>query len=370
VHVRFDADGDGVEEDLMVIWHHDSQSVVRVSYEPFAHGKRPYHKVGYLPGFGFYDIGIAELDEWSQAALSMLFEANIHNVLLANTRAYAAPFGSTLRPGEPMYPGRIVNLQPGEQVGEIRLADIYQSLPQLQQFILQIAQQRSGVSELLSGDVSNLPSRTPATTAMSALREGKKRFDMIMSKFRVVHSEMGFRMTQNIQQQYKEDPDFWMKFCYDALGEADAQLVIEVLAMPFDDFEAAFGIDVTATSAMVNKDAENQSLIGMMQVVIPMYQQAVQTVMMVEQMPPGSPTRETAAATYSAIVELITRMLERFEIPNVREYTGMMQQIADQLVPNPQVPVPPMGTFMPPQIPGMAPYGAGVPIDPALMEML
>jgi hypothetical protein len=202
------------------------------------------------------------------------------------------------------------------------------------------------------------------------LREGKKRFDMIMSKFRVVHSEMGFRMTQNIQQQYKEDPDFWMKFCYDALGEADAQLVIEVLAMPFDDFEAAFGIDVTATSAMVNKDAENQSLIGMMQVVIPMYQQAVQTVMMVEQMPPGSPTRETAAATYSAIVELITRMLERFEIPNVREYTGMMQQIADQLVPNPQVPVPPMGTFMPPQIPGMAPYGAGVPIDPALMEML
>ena len=73
-----------------------------------------------------------------------------------------------------------------------------------------------------AGDISNLPGRTPATTAMSALREGKKRFDMIMSKMRVVHSEMGLRLLQNVAQMYQEDPDLWNKFCYDALGDQDA----------------------------------------------------------------------------------------------------------------------------------------------------
>jgi hypothetical protein len=114
---------------------------------------------------------------------------------------------------------------------------------------------------------------------------------------------------------------------------------------------------------MLNKEAEKQNFIGMMQVVIPMYQQAVQTAMAVEQMPPESAGRETAVATYSAIVELITRLLEKFDVQNPKEYIGNMQAVADGLTgQQPQVGAEAGGMGMP-ALP-LSPFPMQMPLDP------
>lgn len=365
VHVRFDADGDGVEEDLIVIWHQLTGMVLRASLAPFMHGKRPYHKIVYMPKpTSFYGQGMAAKDAWAQVTLTKLLNSNINNVTLTNTAMFAAPYGSSLKPGEPVYPGRVINYQPGEVAPtRIPLGDINQSLPQLQQFLLSISDNQVGMSDLRRGNIDSLPGRTPATTIMSMMQEGNKRFDMVLTNIRNVQGEIGLRLSQNIAQFYMDDPQRWVNFCNEALGPDDAMKVIELLSGGVDEMESSLGVDVSATSAMVNKEAEKQSFIGLLQIITPIYQQAVQTAMMMLQLPPGSPPYETAAASYSGAVQLMERLLEKFDIQNPSQYLGNMKAIAGAMTAQAQGMNPAAMALAP--IP-MQPYPQQMPIDPTI----
>jgi hypothetical protein len=330
VWARYDADGDGIEEDIVAIIHYDVPVLLRAIYNPNAHQKRPFHVTNYLPGFGIYGIGLSEVDEWAQEAGSKLLNAQIDNVLLANTRMYAVPQGSGIQPGEDIYPSKIWTVGPNESIGEVKLSEVYPSIFQSLSQLTQFAELRSGVSELRQGNLSGLPSRTPATSLLSILQEGNKRFDMIHTGIRDVHSEMGLRMVQNVAQRVKEDPQKWMQFFGQAIGPQDTQLVMEVFMSSNEDIEESFGVTVTATSAQVNKEVEKQAFIGMLQMTQQIYGSLVQTAMLMAQVP-DEIVQGTARAAYVSGVELLKRLLERFDIENPEQYLANLETIGNAL---------------------------------------
>lgn len=364
IHARFDADGDGVEEDILVIYHQPSREILRAVYSPFLHGKRPFHKNVYWPTFGFYGIGLAEMNEWSQQLMSSLMNATVDNTMLVNTGMFSAPYGSTLRPGEPIYPGRVINYTAGEHPpARIEMGEINASLPGLQQFVLQVAEMRDGVSELRQGNITNLPGRTPATTVLGALSQSSKRFALVMSNFRDVDGEGGLRVLQNVAQFYDDDPKTWEAFCTTCLGPEDAQKVIEVLQGQSYDIEASFGVSVSATNEVVNKESEKQNFLQLMQISAQIYGQLVQTAALAEQAPQGSLMRETAAASYSGGVQLLQRLYEKYDIQNASDYLGNMDKIAEQMAGGGQEGAQP--GMQPPGMPGAQPgMGGGVPFGP------
>jgi hypothetical protein len=333
VWARFDVDGDDVDEDVVVLVHRETQTVVRALYMPFLHGGRPFFRTRYLPTFGFYGLGLAEADRWAQLTATKLLNAIVDNVMLSNMQMFTAPRGSGIQPGEPIYPSKIWMVGPDEEIkalpmGQVR-SDIFQTLGQ----VLQFSDQRVSVSELRQGDISNLPSRTPATSLMSVLREGNKRFDMILADFREVHGRMGTQMVQNLGQWYQEDPVRWQKYCRNVLGDEDAQKVIETLSGSIHELPEEFGINVTATSAAVNKEIEKQEFVGLLQILADVYRQLIETAAVLQnpQTPAGTPVYETAAAAYASGVELMGRLLEKFDVQNPREYLGNIEGLASQL---------------------------------------
>jgi hypothetical protein len=200
------------------------------------------------------------------------------------------------------------------------------------------------------------------------MAQGSKRFSMILNDTRDVHGEMGLRITQNIAQFYDDDPQRWTQFCTEALGPEDAQKVIEVLSGQVSEIEAAFGVSVTATSQMVNKEAEKQNFIGMLQITTQVYGQLVQTAMAMQQMPPGTPAYESAAAAYSGGVNLLQRLLERFDMQDSTAFIGNMATIASQLTGAGQqagMAMPMPGVAMP-----MQPYPNAGGIDPYVATLM
>jgi len=185
---------------------------------------------------------------------------------------------------------------------------------------------RTGVSETRQGDLSSLPSRTPATSLLTSLQEGNKRFDMILSAFRDVHSEIGTEILQNLVQHAKEDPIRWQLFFQNALGQEDANLFLEFLGSSIANVEESFGVSVTATSAQVNKEAEKQSFIGLMQVTGQIYGQIIQTALLMAQVQDPL-VQQTAAAAYTAGTEMLKRLLEKFDIQNPTEYVPDLQAL-------------------------------------------
>ena len=328
VWMRYDVDGDGIEEDLVVIWHQETETILRATYNPYFHGQRPFENVRFLPGFGFYGIGMAEIDEWAQETMTKLLNAQIDNVMVANTRMYTVPRG--MNASNDVFPGKTWAVGPGEQVGEVRLGDIYPSLPTTMTFMLQMAESRVGVSELRQGNISNLPSRTPAATTLTALQEGKNRHDEVMASMRLPFGRIGVRVLQLVAQYMQEDPQRWQQYFNATLGQTDAALVLEVLAQPVSEIGDTFGVVPTATSSAANKEADKQNFVAVLQLVSQIYPQLVQTAMLIEQAPPGSIAAQTALSAYTGGVELLKRLLERFDIQNPEQYVPDLQALQQQ----------------------------------------
>lgn len=353
VWARFDANDDGFEEDVVVVFHRDTMKVLRATYNPFQHGKRPFERINYLPTFSFYGMGISEIDEWAQYALTKLLNAQVDNALLANTRMFGYPIGSNIMPDEPLYPGRGFPLGPNEQIQEIRMSDVYPSLPQTMFSFLQWAEQRTGVSELRQGNLTGLPSRTPASTVLSILREGNKRFDMIIANMREPFTRMGKRMIQNFAQfaTTGEDQIRWASYFERVMGPGQAEDLFEIVQMQPEEIEREFGISTAATSALANQEIEKQSFVAVLQLVAQLYPQLVQTAQLLDQFPPETKTHQTAAASYAGGVELLQRLLERFDIQNPDQYLPNIEIAQNSMQPQQPAPVDPSFIGVPPPIP-------------------
>jgi hypothetical protein len=324
---RFDVDGDGVDEDVVTLYHLETGLVVRALHNPFLHGKRPFEAARYLPNFGFYGIGVAEVDDWAQTTTTNLLNGLLDNVTLVNSRMFGAPLGSNVDPDEPIYPGKIWFLGEGEKIQEIRMGDVYQSLPQSMFSIMQWADTRVGSNEIRQGNISGLPSRTPATSLIQSLEQGNKRFDMILGNLRDRElGSIGIKTLQLFAQYLREDPVRWTTWLQGALGPQDTKLVLEALtSVSPEELPLQFGVTITATSALANKEADKQAFLGLIQILAQVMPQLLQLTQVIEQSPPGSLTNDTAQRMFAGSVDMLSKLLERFDIEN-----------AEDLVPNAQ----------------------------------
>lgn len=322
VWARFDTDGDGIDEDVAVTLHLPSMTIVRALHNPFLHGKRPFVAAPFLPSFGFYGIGIAEADEWAQETVTMLTNGLIDNVVLANARMLSVPLGSNIDAGEPVHPGKIWFTEPGEKVSSVQLGEVYPSLPNTIESLIQLSELRTGVTELRQGDVSNLPNRTPATTVLESLKLGSKRFDMIMSTLRSgeVMGEIGQQLLQMLAQMMREDQVRWTNWLIDALGEEDGRTAAEaLLSFAPADFERSFDITVEASKATANREADKQTALGLVQLLSNVAPQLLQLTGLIEQSQPNSMTRQVAERTLVSSIRLLHFLFERFDIPGSEE---------------------------------------------------
>jgi hypothetical protein len=353
VWVRWDVDGDGVDEDIVVSWHQESRQVLRAVHIPFVHGQRIFSDASYLPGFGFYGLGVAEIDEWAQLAISRLLNETINNASLANTVMLGVPLGSNVMPDEAIYSGKQWHLGPGEKISEVRMGTPYPGMMEIISGLNQWAELRTGVNEMRQGDISSLPSRTPASSVLQLLQEGNKRPDMILSNLRDgALGAIGRRMLQNLIQISKDDPRY-IALAMQALGEADGAKVAAVLQGPVGDVESNFGVAVTATSSKVNKEIDKQNLIQLAQYIAQNKPQQLQYAQAMVQMQVAPPQllAEVLSASFNSSIEFERRLLEAYDVQNPEQYSP--------------APVVPQQQMMQP---GMAPAAGGAPAGaPAAM---
>lgn len=340
VHCRFDTQGTGFVDDVVAIVHLGSGTLLRAIVNPYRHGKRPYSVARYFRGDGFYGIGECEQSEMFQTTMSTLLNYQMDNVLAVNAPMLAVKIGANVVPGEPVYPLKIWPLDdPSKDIREIKMADMYQSLPQMGSMIMAMSERRTGLNDLNStGNPSSVPSRTPATSLLSMLQEGNRRFDLSLKELRAALNEVGLRTLQNLQQfmsQPEVNPNAatQLSMIIMALGEPEGSFVAQKLAIPLEDIEAGLGVSVTATSGSVNKEVEKQSFLALVQLQAQLGEQYMGLAQII-----GNPSLqlvspvlvETAAQVFKGFSELQRRLLEQFDIRNPEDILVNAAVLLDQ----------------------------------------
>jgi hypothetical protein len=334
VHARFGTQRADTEDDVIVWYHEPTRMIVRAVYSYLQHGQRPYDAVRYFPGDGFYGIGLCEQKEMFQSLQSELMNFTIDNVLLANSRMIVANQDSGIMPGEPIYPYKVwpVTGDVRQQFGVFPMADIYQSLPLLQNQVQALGERRTGISDIQLGNMQQLPGRTPATTMLSLLQEGNRRPDLTIKDMRHEGlSVIGLRLLQMLQQfassPMEIDGQRWLGIALDTLGLPEGVAVAEKLATPLEPIELGVGVSITATSGSANKEVERQGALALLQLAAQISPQFVQ-LMQIAQQAAGTPMGDTALRSAQGLQELYIRVLEQHDVRNIEQVVPLVDQVA------------------------------------------
>lgn len=336
IHARFPTRDTRSDDDIVVWYHVPTRKIVRAVYALYDHGARPYDKIVYFPGDGFYGIGVCEQKEMFQTLSSDLMNFTIDNVLLANSRMIVAKAGANIAPGEPLYPWKtfLTDGDVREEFAVFPMADIYPSLPALQSGVFSLGEKRTGISDIQLGQMQSLPGRTPATTMLSLLQEGNRRPDLTIRDMRYEGlSVVGLRVLQLCQQFISSPVDYggqrWIQMLVSTLGMPEGAAVAEKLLMPMEPVELGVGVQLTATSGSANKEVERQGALALLQLGAQMAPQFIQLVQ-VAQEAQGTPVGDCALASARGLQELYKRTLEQYDVRNVEDVLPLADAVAAQ----------------------------------------
>ena len=325
VHARFDSTGNGFEDDIVVLWHHPTRTVLRAIYNPFEHGERPYHAARYIRGDGFYGVGVGEQTRMWQMLITDVMNYNIDKILLTHAPMIIAKEGANILPNEPFYPSKTIFVNdPKNDIAPFFLqgANSNIEVTQLLGFLQEVVKQRTGLTDLQFGSVGAVPSRTPATTIQALLQEGNTRFDLIIQDLRINSlGGVGLQTLQNIVQQvgdHVNNPAASQKFITLAamvLGQHPGQFVEQMLQLPHQRVEAGLGVELTATSGTNNKELQRQSYLALLQVFGQWGPQLIQLAQVAQQTA-ATPVGTVALELFQGARELLQRILEQFDVRN------------------------------------------------------
>jgi hypothetical protein len=364
LHARFGTTSPDTADDCVIWYHQPTREIVRGVYAFYDHGQRPYDAIRYVPSEGFYGIGMCEQEEVFQKMESDLFNFTHNNVMLVNSRMIVARASANIAPGEPIYPYKvwITDNDVREDFGVFPMADIYQSLPMLQGWMQAKGERRVGVSDIQSGNMEQLPGRTPATTMLSLLQEGNRRPDMVIKGLRYGGlSAVGLRLIQ-LSQQYMGSPQEvggqqLLQLAVQALGMPEGQEAAEKLTMPLEDAALGVGVSITATSGSANKEVEKQGYLSLLQLTGQVSQQVLQFMQVATTMP-GTPMAAEAMQSIRALKEIEARVLEQYDIRNPEE----ILPLADAAIPQ-------NGTGTPGPVAGGSGSAGPPALDPSLAAL-
>jgi len=322
--VSFDVDGDGWDEEIVLDYHKETRTILSIRYNWYDDLHRPYRTCRYIPVEGIWvGIGICKQTEQFQEEATTIHRQRLDNATLANMAQIVIRKGLGYGDGEPLFPGKmwfVDNVQ--NDIKEFKLSEVYPSSYNNEESIVRYFEKRTGANEAILG----LPQEgTPgtATSDLSRLAEGNKRFDLVLKNVKRFSSLIGYDVVTNMQL-FGTQQIHWL-----VVGD-DGVEIEKVLNMPSILVRKGAIIKLTVTDSITNKDVEQRQWLTLFQVLTSYYREAAQFAQIFAQIT-GDPTILATIAQRALITSdaVLTRLAETFGIPDAEEFTltgGASQQ--------------------------------------------
>jgi hypothetical protein len=260
---------------LVCTIHLESESYLRLDWNPFFNQEKPYDDGRYLRQEGrFWGIGLCEMLYGTQEEVSTMNNQRIDNATVVNVSMFTALKTSNIMQDEPLWPGRILEVQSHEDLKALPMGQKYDSTVPAEEMVINYARNRTGVNDYISGNNDPSIGYAALGTNIAQQTQAAKRFDQVLRECRTCLSSVGQKVVELYQQFSQGQKTFF------AMGPQDGKIVQQILRMPTDLIRMGVAIDVTATSAAFSKDADIRTNMLVMQMMMQVNQQILQGTMM------------------------------------------------------------------------------------------
>ena len=257
IYLSFDVDGDEKLEEIVVLYHHDSRSLMGARYNWNADLRRPYRIVQYIPvEHRWRGIGVGKQNAQFQKEVTTIHRQRLDNATIANMRMFKINRLSGYGPKEPIFPGKMWFLDDMTHIETIQLGEIYSSSFSNEQSAVLYSQQRTGVNEVILG-MPQVGTPGTATGDLARIQEGNKKFDFSMDNIRDWFGILTMDVMLNIKQFGPRHPEYFMH----AEGGIE---VLKVLGQSISDLRKGIIFEVKAAAQQQNRllDRNNWQQIG------------------------------------------------------------------------------------------------------------
>jgi hypothetical protein len=293
-------------QEVILVYHMPTDTLLRAIYNPYFGFTRHFVRVPFLiQPHELYGMGVAEQVLPFQDEATALHNQVVDAGTAANAGMIVTSPDSNIARDQRVFPGRIIISDKPNDIKILRLSEPSNALSAMEQLSGRYQQVRSGVSDYNLGNESSVaPSRATATGTTALINQGNIRFNVSIEDVRKSIEELLYLTIQQEQQFRPEGTP---------IGDG------EMIQWPDGDPRLAIGLKVTLTTASINRDAEIQSFQILFGILTQYYERFMQSTAMVmnPQFPP--PLKIAAVQVMNATHNIITRLVERFDIENVDE---------------------------------------------------
>src|SRR3990172_146160 len=326
VYPYFDIDGDGIEEDLFVVYDRTSRSIGRVRYNPY--DVRPFEAMRYqLRAHLFYGLGVLSMLKPFQDETTELHNARTLNVVLSNARFWKATEGSV--PEEMrVWPGKIQFMANPDDLKPEQMSDIYPSIAQAQAITISLAERRVGVNDIsMPRPSAMMGSRTPGITALSMIQMANRRFTPAFDAIRRAVAGALRQCLYRYQERLLSGDESVAMHIRNVLGEEQGNLVVELLRDP--DFDNAVNAEVTASSVSINREADRQNALLLVSVLAQYYQRTLELVAIAANPQTPPQVQDVARRISESAGAIIDRTIRTFD--QIRDPETFIIHIGEEL---------------------------------------
>lgn len=311
VYCLFDIDGDGIDEDLLVTFERRTQKVLRLRWNPYE--RRPFEAARYqLRQYMFYGLGVIEMLKPYQKGATNLYNHWIDNSLLANSRFWTGPYGAVPNNSLKIWPNRYLPVPEPGSVQAVAMADTWPSAPAALQTTVAFAEKRSGINELSSGSAGGVVgTRTPGITALSMLQKQNERFGPAFDAAKNMVAGSVKQALFRFQERLLAEDAEAEQLIFNLMGEEDAPLIVQVLKDK--NFDNAFAVELTSSSAQVNRETARQNWVMLIQTLVSLYEKIIPLAQMIESPEVGPVTKEASKQLVSKVNEMIDKLVRTFD---------------------------------------------------------
>ena len=327
VYCYYDIDSDGIREDLYVVFDRTSAKALAVYYNPY--DRRPiedmvYQRRAHMP----YGLGVLQMLAPYQEELTELHNYGTLNALLANCRMWKGREGR-IPENMKIWPGRVIELlDPENDLRAEVMADVYPSIMQNQGMIMQLAERRVGANELSPQPKPQMfGSRMPGITAMSMMQQVNKRFTPAFDSARGAISRSLMQCMYRYQERVLAGDTKAIEHIYDVLGVEDGSRVVAMLSE--QSFDENIVVELTAATASINKEADRQNAMMLIQILMGYYQRVLELVAIAADPQAPPEVKQVALKIAEASGEVIDRTIRTFD--SVRDPALLIIEMEDEM---------------------------------------
>jgi hypothetical protein len=199
--LRYDVDGDGEEDDIVITFHRESGQILKAIYNPIFYGYRPFAdlKGASQVEYTYDGEGVGEIIEVMSEELDTLHNLMLDRMKLVNLPIMFARKDIGLDNYE-LEPGKIKTIDddPATAIFIVPQPDITFSIVNEVNWLITQMEQACGITQLSLG--ISTAERPVAKESMVVGEEGNKKFKSWTERARAFYNEIGYKLLESMAQ--------------------------------------------------------------------------------------------------------------------------------------------------------------------------